>query len=690
MDRFARRGGFILLFVLSLLLPARHAAAQDDAATLERIAAITAGAPALDEGFRADEGDWELYAAEDYALRYDGGSYRVDVPDPDQFVWGIHQGFAAGDFYAEVDAYTVAGPENNQVGFVFRHADTDNFYVFAISADGQYELLRFAGGAWAELVTRAPSDAVNAGAGAVNRLGVLAEGSAITLLINGAVVGRVEDAGLPSGAVGLAAGAFAEGGVYAAFDDLRLWPLGEAGDVPTPEPTEEPIEAPTAEPTPEATPEAPPDVRVPPQDAAARLEEIRRGPPLLSEQFRRDTGAWSLDSDDTVTYRVTGRSLNVEMISSNWMGWSVATGVSAGDLLFEADATLRAGPEDAEFGLLVRESPGDNGGNFYFFAVTAQGYYSFWKSVGGAWTALVPWTASDAIAPGLGATNRLGVLAEGATFTLVVNDQPLAQVDDATFAEGRVALAVGTFDTGGAEVAFDNVTLWALGGGPIALPTIEPLPTVEPLPTIEPLPTLEPQTDDTGDLEAIRATTPTYTGDFNRDRGDWSMAVDEGVLHAYARRTFRIRIDLDAWMSWSVNEALNAPDFLVEVDAARVAGPTNGAMGIVFSRVDDDNFYYFAVNSARQFSLWQRVGGEWASVLLWIEVSALNGGDATLNRIGVLKRGGEIKLLGNGFVLATITVDGAAGGDIGLAVETVGEPGVEISFDDLRYWDLTQ
>lgn len=696
MSRFLHREGFVLLLLLSLLLPAQRAAAQGSAADAAAlVAAVTAGAPALDESFRADTGDWELSGEEDYGLRYEAGTYRIDVPAADQYVWGIHQDFDAGDFYLEVDAYTLSGPEDNQVGVVFRHADTENFYTFVIGADGQFELLRFASGVWTELLPRQPSGEIVTGLDAVNRLGVLAQGAELTLFVNGEVVGSATDEGLPSGTVGLAAGAFAEGGVFAAFDDLRVWRLGESAAAPTAEPVEEATAEPTEAPStgPAVEPTVQPEVRVPPAGVTARVDAIRLTQPLLSEQFRRDTGAWSLNSDETVTYAIAGRTLTIRVDAENLMGWSAANDVSANDLFFEADGTLRAGPEEAEYGLLLREQPG---GNFYFFAVTGLGSFGFWKSVDQEWTELVPWTAADAIAAGVGATNRLGALVEGSTFTLFANGEPLAQVDDSSFSGGGVALAAGTFDAGGAEVAFDNVSLWPLDGAAPALPTAEPLPTPEALPTVEPLPTLElppvpePLPEGSTDLDAIRVRPPTYRDDFNRDRGAWSMATDEGVETAYARRSLRLRIDRENFAAWSVNGALNADDFLVEVDVARTAGAGDGTAGIIFAMQDDNNFLYFAVNFAGQFSLWQRTDGQWANLLPWIEVSAINRGDAALNRLGVLKRGDEVKLLANNFVLVTTTMEGMGGGLIGLAAETADVPGVEVSFDNLTFWDLTK
>jgi hypothetical protein len=75
---------------------------------------------------------------------------------------------------------------------------------------------------------------------------------------------------------------------------------------------------------------------------------------------------------------------------------------------------------------------------------------------------LIDWSETDAILAEEGEVNRIGVLAEGAQITLLVNDVAIAQIEDGTFGEGMIALAAGTFDEAEIEIEFDNVALWSL------------------------------------------------------------------------------------------------------------------------------------------------------------------------------------------------------------------------------------
>ena len=50
--------------------------------------------------------------------------------------------------------------------------------------------------------------------------------------------------------------------------------------------------------------------------------------------------------------------------------------------------------------------------NYYYFGISSEGTFSFWRVVAGEWTKLVDWTKSDAIMTADGDTNRLSVLAQ--------------------------------------------------------------------------------------------------------------------------------------------------------------------------------------------------------------------------------------------------------------------------------------
>ncbi len=655
------------LIIAALLIPASIAFAQDNETLSEgevgeSIRGLQSAPPTYHETFREDAGLWELDETEDYSLRYAAGAYWVNILTDNIFAWGIGPQSVA-DFYVEVDTFFIDGPAANEYGMVFRQVDTENFYAFSIANDGTYALRKLSGGEWVDVVEWTESEAIRTDAGVVNRLGVYAQGPQITLAINDELVAQVEDSEFSTGLIGLSAGVFDEPNLEVAFDDLKLWDLQAE---PGPQPTEEV--------TPEPTP----------IDVSARLDEIRANPPDLSEEFRRDTGVWSQDSDENVTFEIAGREFTVLVNAANWIGWSVNNEISAGDLLVEADATLVSGPANSEYGLLFHYQDNQN---FYFFAISpGDGSYSLWEEVDGEWSPITPWTTTDAVDTSDGAINRLSILAEGSQITGLVNEQAVLQVIDDTFAGGGLAVAVGTFDVPGAEVVFDNVDVWVLSPAPEPVETLEPVATPEPIET----PTEEPVLSVAERLAEIRSVPATMTSEFRRDDGAWQMDTDENVTHFYARRAFHILLDRADWVSWSLHTELSPADFLAEVDVARVAGPLDGEYGLIFRSLNDDNFYFYAINSNGHYSLWKQVDGAWVNLIDWTESDALNSGADTLNRLGVLAEGDQITLIANSVGLQQVTDSSFSEGQIGVAAGTFAESGLEITFDNFALWDLNQ
>jgi hypothetical protein len=696
---------FLLFCVLSLqALPALaqggDVVSPDD--FIAQLDDLRANEPTYSEGFRVPNTDWEIDTESDNSsIRFEGRTYRIDAIDTDLFVWGISPAEAA-NFYVEVYADRVAGPLNNEFGIVFRHVDTDNFYAFMASSDGYYVLRTLEDGEWSDIIPWTASDAIDQEEGAANLVGVYADGPMLLLLINDTVVDWLEDATFAEGGLALAAGSFDEGDVQIAFDDFALWDLDNFGTLTLPdmvlndappvepgdEPTDEPTVAPTAQPG-ELSAEA---------SAAIlnRVDAVREESATLSENFSRDSGAWEIGEDEQAEIAIARRALSLHIIDSNWLGWSTLLDVQAADLLMEADFRLDEGAPETESGIIFRFQDEDN---FYYFAVSGDGMFSLWRLVDNAWEELLPWSANDALDGFAGAVNRLSVLAEGETISLLINDTAVGQVQDGTFGAGLVGLAVGTFEEGNATVIADNVDLWVLSTEPLDGPAPDVTETPEPEVTPETIETPEatetpeadvpaPEGDVLFRLDEIRSTEPSVTSDFRRDDGAWSMDAEEGVTHTYARRALHITVDRDDWVSWSKNQEIDTADFVAEVDAGYVAGPIGAEYGLVFRYVDDQNLYLYVISSDGYYSLFRRLDGQWEALVPWTQESTLNIGDGALNRLGVLAEGPVITLYVNDGVLTTIEDDAIVSGRIGLAAGTFDEPGLEVFFDNFSFWEI--
>lgn len=646
---------FILLMTSGIAPTVYAAPLQQD--VLDQIAVIQAAAPTYSDNFRRESDAWYTGEDEDAAHFFESGTYHIRVDSKSLLSWSLGDVTDLADFYLEVDAFYVAGPQNNESGVVFRHLDDDNFYLFGVGNDGLFSLRKKVDGEWQDVQEWTESDAILGEERSVNTLGILAQGEQIHLLINGEVVASLTDDQFSSGNMGLAAGAFDEGGVEIAFDDLRIWTIGAESDAPD-----------LTTPEPDATPE--------PIDVTDRLAEIRDTDVSFSDEFRRDNGEWFTESDDDVTYKYAGRTLHIIVNSENRLGWtfnSTIDELNPVDYLVEVDVEQVAGPDDAELGLIFRFVDEEN---FYFFAVSNLGTYSLWKLVDNEWEAILDWTETDALQTDAEAINRLSVLTEGSQITLLANDVALAQLEDDTFATGAVGLMVGTFDEVGVDVAFDNLDLWVLATGEDVIETPDATPTSE------------AEAIDVADrLAEIKADDPTTSDDFRRDNDTWNIEPDEDATFFYRGRTFHIKVDAPKWIGWSAGE-ITTTDFLLEVDTQYVDGPTDAEYGVIFRQVDADNYYFFAISRSGSYGLWRLEDGEWQTLVEWTQTDAIDISEDALNRLGVLAEGAQLTLLVNDVALTQLEDETFASGKVALALGTFDEAGAEVAFDNLDIWAI--
>lgn len=129
----------------------------------------------------------------------------------------------------EVEATPIEGPLDNGYGLLFRaDAETGDFYLFKVSADGYVWIGRYGDGAedapiigdhWFE------SPAVLTGLNVTNALRVQAEAGNLIFYVNDQEVGRVTDNTFTAGDVGVLVQTLGGGGVRVLFDNLSVTPL---------------------------------------------------------------------------------------------------------------------------------------------------------------------------------------------------------------------------------------------------------------------------------------------------------------------------------------------------------------------------------------------------------------------------------------------------------------------------------
>ena len=174
-----------------------------------------------------------------------------------------------------------------------------------------------------------------------------------------------------------------------------------------------------------------------------------------SDDFSDPASGWQVESDASAEVGYRGGAMRILVKSPNRLAWASA-GLELSDFHLAVTTVQVAGPDDNEYGVLVRMQDADH---FYCFSISGDGYYVVNRYDGEEWVVLGDdWTPSDAIHPGA-ATNLLEIVCQGTTMTFLVNGVQLVQVEDKSYSRGDVGLYAGSFFEPGVEIHFDDLTV---------------------------------------------------------------------------------------------------------------------------------------------------------------------------------------------------------------------------------------
>jgi hypothetical protein len=177
-----------------------------------------------------------------------------------------------------------------------------------------------------------------------------------------------------------------------------------------------------------------------------------------ADDFSDPTGGWLVESDASAQVEYHDGVMRILIRLPNSIAWAAAQREFS-DFRLSVDATQMAGPDDNEYGVLLRMQDPQH---FYRFSISGDGYYQVAKFDGVEWLILSgdDWLHSEVIHPG-SATNRLQVLCQGSTMAFSVNGVELVEVQDSSYSRGDVGLYAGAFFEPDVEVHFDNLRVEA-------------------------------------------------------------------------------------------------------------------------------------------------------------------------------------------------------------------------------------
>ncbi len=185
---------------------------------------------------------------------------------------------------------------------------------------------------------------------------------------------------------------------------------------------------------------------------------VQSGGILYREQFNNREGGWGEMVSEAGAagyadgaYRIVAQQPNVNI-------WS-HPGLQFPNVQIETDLFPAAGPLENRMGLVCRLADNQN---YYFFVISADGYYAIGKTKDGQAQILTgggKMQPHPAIRTGR-QPNRLRADCVEQFLILRVNDELVASVEDTELSSGDVGILAGTFSQPGADIYFDNFTLF--------------------------------------------------------------------------------------------------------------------------------------------------------------------------------------------------------------------------------------
>jgi len=188
----------------------------------------------------SEDNGWEFEYTENVDRAWSVNKYIITVKRKTYLGFGTPDGIY-DDFGAEVEA--LPNSSFAEYGIRFR-ADKDNYYLFGVTTDGKFYVQKKVGGQWADPdpVGLTASPAIKQGK-VKNTLSVLAQGSAISLYVNGVGVMAINDHSIAKGQVGVFVGSGSSDWAEVAFSRFTVYTAERAKAAWTT------IAAPTAKPT---------------------------------------------------------------------------------------------------------------------------------------------------------------------------------------------------------------------------------------------------------------------------------------------------------------------------------------------------------------------------------------------------------------------------------------------------------
>jgi hypothetical protein len=181
------------------------------------------------------------------------------------------------------------------------------------------------------------------------------------------------------------------------------------------------------------------------------------GSVLYQDIFSNPDSGWGKLGSEAGAAEYTKGAYRIVVNQPNINLWT-HPGLDFANIREEVSLMTPDGPQSNRMGLICRLKDDKN---FYFFAISADGYFGIGKMKDGATSLLTgdQMQKHDAILTGT-QINRVRTDCIGNLLILYVNDVLVGSATDSEFANGDVGILAGTFDQPGVDVYFDNFVVY--------------------------------------------------------------------------------------------------------------------------------------------------------------------------------------------------------------------------------------
>lgn len=376
------------------------------------------------------------------------------------------------------------------------------------------------------------------------------------------------------------------------------------------------------------------------------------GPVLFAERFDTNDNNWFTgpDNDEMSQGRaeiVNGRYRLSHTAKQGVFIWEELKKQTFDDFSLSVDVYPTQQDAAFAYGVIFRAS--DNG--FYSFEVDTDGFFLVRLYQNDEWQTLVNFTEMAAIQPD---HNQLRVTAVGSSLSFYVNDTEAATLNDATFTDGAVGLALDLYGEGdSATVDFDNLIIRQAVQGERLAETNKILLA------------------ETFDSDSNGWATGRFEDEYDRDEGlikdgRFLFTVDSKKPMVYVEKTLPNR---------------EFSDFSLTVEATPQDSETYYSYGIAFRKNKKFHTYAFEIGNDGLYGV-LLYDGEWHRLKDWSQTPAIRVGET--NQLQVVAVGHTLSFFVNGQALTTLQDETLSAGNISLVVNMFEENRTAtVHFDNL-------